>query len=194
MPKISDKGMASSSVSSPTAANAMASSVKATRRSRQVQPTETRPKLLNHVHTFVNFALMHVLGDSASVNFTCGEPVTETFWQCLLSRRYVHNNVKIRSKATCLPIRTPSVGAVKEWPPVPALLVIDSFTPHLRGPVLEQAVVHRPGVWVLKQHVGNPQESVLEQLRIVARLHRQIHQRRAECYTKRVAGRQRHGM
>jgi hypothetical protein len=26
------------------------------------------------------------------------------------------------------------LGAVREWPPVPALLVIDSFAPHLRGP------------------------------------------------------------
>jgi hypothetical protein len=59
--------------------------------------------------------------------------------------------------------------AVKEWPPVPALLVIDSFAPHVRGSVLEQAVAaHRPGVWVLRQHVGNPEESVLEQLRRVA--------------------------
>jgi hypothetical protein len=60
--------------------------------------------------------------------------------------------------------------AVKEWPPVPALLVIDSFAPHVTGSVLEQAVAHRPGVWVLRQHVGNPEESVLEQLRRVARL------------------------
>jgi hypothetical protein len=34
--------------------------------------------------------------------------------------------------------------------------------------ILEQAVVHRPGVWVLRQQVGNPEESVLEQLRLVA--------------------------
>ncbi len=29
------------------------------------------------------------------------------------------------------------LGAVKGWPPVPALLVIDSFAPHVRGAVLE---------------------------------------------------------
>jgi hypothetical protein len=62
------------------------------------------------------------------------------------------------------------LGAVKKWPPVPALLVIDSFAPHMKGPVLEQAAAHRPGMWVLKQHDGNPKESVLVQLRRVARL------------------------
>ncbi len=61
------------------------------------------------------------------------------------------------------------LGAVKEWPQVPALLIIDSFAPHVRGAVLEQAVAHRPGVWVLRQHVGDPEESVLEQLRRIAR-------------------------
>jgi hypothetical protein len=53
---------------------------------------------------------------------------------------------------------------------VPALLVIDSFAPYVRGSVLEQAVAHRPGVWVLWQYVDDPEESVLEQLRRVARL------------------------
>jgi hypothetical protein len=48
---------------------------------------------------------------------------------------------------------------------VPALLIIDSFAPHVRDAVLEQAVAHRPGVWVLRQHVGDSEESVLEQLR-----------------------------
>ncbi len=82
-------------------------------------------------------------------------------------------------------------------PPIASSLVIDSFAPHLKGPVLEQAVVHRSGVWVLKQHDGNPEESVLEQLRREERLQAEIprnHQRIAECYTKQVAGRQRHGM
>jgi hypothetical protein len=60
------------------------------------------------------------------------------------------------------------LGAVKKWPPVPALLVIDSFAPHMRDPVLEQAAAHQPGVWVLKQHDGNPKESVFVQLRRVA--------------------------
>jgi hypothetical protein len=54
--------------------------------------------------------------------------------------------------------------------PSASFLVIDSFAPHVRGSVLEQAVAHRPGVWVLLQHVRNPEESVLEQLRRVARL------------------------
>jgi hypothetical protein len=62
------------------------------------------------------------------------------------------------------------LGAVKKWPPGPALLVIDSFAPRMRGPVLEKVAAHRLGVWVLKQHDGNPKESVLVQLRRVARL------------------------
>ena len=55
---------------------------------------------------------------------------------------------------------------------MPALLIIDSFAPHVRGAVLEQAqaVARRPGLWVLRQHVGDPEESVLEQLRRIARL------------------------
>ncbi len=40
----------------------------------------------------------------------------------------------------------------------------------MSGSVLEQAVAHRPGVWVLQQLLGYPEESVLEQLRRVARL------------------------
>ena len=56
------------------------------------------------------------------------------------------------------------LGAVKEWPQVPALVIIDSFAPHVRSTVLEQAVAHHPGVWVLRQHVGDPEESVLKQL------------------------------
>jgi hypothetical protein len=71
------------------------------------------------------------------------------------------------------------LGAVREWPSVllPALLVIDSFariTPHLRGPMLEQAVAHRPGVWVLKQHDGNPDQPVLAKLRRVACLQAEL--------------------
>jgi hypothetical protein len=66
------------------------------------------------------------------------------------------------------------LGAVKEWPQVPALLIIDSFAPHMRGAVLEQAVAHRHGVWVLRQHVGDPEEPVLEQLRRIARLQAEL--------------------
>jgi hypothetical protein len=66
------------------------------------------------------------------------------------------------------------LGAIKECPPVPALLVIDSFAPHVRGSVLKQAVAHRPGVWVLRQHVGDPEKSVPEQLRWIARLQAEL--------------------
>ena len=57
---------------------------------------------------------------------------------------------------------------------MPALLIIDSFAPHVRGAVLEQAVAHHPGVWVLRQHVGDPEESVLKQLRRIARLQAEL--------------------
>ncbi len=33
-----------------------------------------------------------------------------------------------------------------EWPPEPALLIIDFFAPHLRGPVLKQASTQPGGV------------------------------------------------
>ncbi len=53
-------------------------------------------------------------------------------------------------------------------------MIIDSFAPHVRGAVLEQAVAHRPGMWILRQHVGDPEESVLEQLRRIARLQAEL--------------------
>ncbi len=39
--------------------------------------------------------------------------------------------------------------SASEWPLVPALLIIDSFTTHLRHQVLEKATTHHLGVWVL---------------------------------------------
>jgi hypothetical protein len=80
-------------------------------------------------------------------------------------------------------------GAVTEWPMVPALLLIDSFALHLRCQVLEKAVTHRQGVWILKQHTGDPDEPVLAKLREIACLHAEL-PKRARCYTKWDAGRQ----
>ncbi len=60
------------------------------------------------------------------------------------------------------------------WPPVPALLIIDSFAPHLRGPVLEQAITHHPGVLDLKQHTCSPDEPILAKLRMIACLQAEI--------------------
>jgi hypothetical protein len=85
------------------------------------------------------------------------------------------------------------LGAVREWPPVPALLVIDSFAPNLRGQMLgsEQAVSHRPGVWVLKQHNANPDEPVLAKFQRVACLQAEAAEppTRAGCCTKWDVGR-----
>jgi hypothetical protein len=66
------------------------------------------------------------------------------------------------------------LGAVTEWPMVPALLIIDSFAPHLRCQVFEDAATHRQGVWILKQHTGNPDEPVLAKLREIAYLHAEL--------------------
>jgi ribonuclease HI len=47
-----------------------------------------------------------------------------------------------------------TLGAVSEWPMVPALLLLDSFAPSQRAQVLQKAALHLPGVWVLRQHKG----------------------------------------
>ena len=52
------------------------------------------------------------------------------------------------------------LGAAADWPQVPALLVLDSFAPQLRGQMLDRAAAHRPGVWVLWQH-KNPDDPSL---------------------------------
>jgi hypothetical protein len=40
--------------------------------------------------------------------------------------------------------------------------------------MLEQAVAHHPGVWVLKQHDGNPDEPVMAKLQRVACLQAEL--------------------
>ena len=67
-----------------------------------------------------------------------------------------------------------SLGAVDEWPQVPALLVLDSFAPQTRHQVLKTATTHHPGVWVLRQHKGNPDEPDLASLRRIARLYAEL--------------------
>ena len=47
-----------------------------------------------------------------------------------------------------------TLGAVPEWPMVPAVLLLDSFAPSLRAQLLQKAALHQPGVWVLRQHKG----------------------------------------
>ena len=55
------------------------------------------------------------------------------------------------------------LGVAEAWPQVPALLVLDSFVPQLRGQMLERAVAHCPGVWVLWQY-KNPDDPRLATL------------------------------
>jgi ribonuclease HI len=65
------------------------------------------------------------------------------------------------------------LGAVEAWPQVPALLVLDSFAPQLRGQMLAQAAAHCPGVWVLWQH-KNPDDPSLATLRRTATLYAEL--------------------
>ena len=46
------------------------------------------------------------------------------------------------------------IGSVSEWPQVPALLILDSFEPLIRPRLLDQAAHHRPGIWILRMHMG----------------------------------------
>jgi hypothetical protein len=49
-----------------------------------------------------------------------------------------------------------------------------SFAPHPSVQVLEKAAAHRPGVWVLKQHICDPDEPVLVRLLEIACLHAEL--------------------
>jgi len=53
------------------------------------------------------------------------------------------------------------LGAVLDWPSVPALLVLDSFDPKLRPAILEQAAAHSREVWILRQHNGTDNGDLL---------------------------------
>ena len=66
------------------------------------------------------------------------------------------------------------LGAVDEWPQVPALLVLDSFAPQMRCRLLERAVTHNPGVWVLRQQKSNPDEPDLATLWRIAHLYAEL--------------------
>ena len=49
------------------------------------------------------------------------------------------------------PIETDSsLGALTDWPPQPALLLLDCFAPEDRPNILEQAAKHGHTVWVLR--------------------------------------------
>jgi hypothetical protein len=66
------------------------------------------------------------------------------------------------------------LGAVEECPQVPALLLIDSFAPHLLCKLLEKAMTHSTDVWVLRQHKGNPDDPDLVVLNKTSRLYAEL--------------------
>ena len=66
------------------------------------------------------------------------------------------------------------LGAVADWPNVPALLILDSFAPRLRSQILAQAAAHPSVVWVLWQHKNNPDDPNLAILRRTARLYAEL--------------------
>ena len=64
------------------------------------------------------------------------------------------------------------LGSSVTWPSVPALLLLDSFTPSARSTLLHQAAAHAPGVWILRKTMPRATDadlSVLLHLRPVDR-------------------------
>jgi hypothetical protein len=58
-----------------------------------------------------------------------------------------------------------SLGALSTWPDVPVLLILDSFAPSRRAHLLQQASLHGPGTWILRQQAGGVWEQDLHELR-----------------------------
>ena len=67
-----------------------------------------------------------------------------------------------------------ALGSMSEWPQVPALLVLDSFAPHLRHQMLEKATGHRQEMWVLRRHASGPEDQNLAMLRRTAKLYAEL--------------------
>ena len=65
-----------------------------------------------------------------------------------------------------------SLGALSQWQDVPVLLVLDSFPPSRRVQLLQQASMHGPGTWILRQQVGGEGEQDLSELR---NMHAQVY-------------------
>ena len=79
------------------------------------------------------------------------------------------------------------LGAIADWPNVPALLVLDSFAPLLRRQVLTQATAHPSEVWVLWRHKNNPDDPSLAILSSTAKLYAELPKKsmvlhRKECW------------
>ena len=66
------------------------------------------------------------------------------------------------------------MGSVSEWPQVPALLILDSFVPLMRAQLLDQAAHHRPGIWILRQNTGHPDDPDLAILWKIARVYAEL--------------------
>ena len=49
-----------------------------------------------------------------------------------------------------------SLGAVQDWPAIPALLLLDSFAPEDRPGILEMASLHSHAVWILRLDQPSP--------------------------------------
>ena len=58
-----------------------------------------------------------------------------------------------------------SLGALSTWPDVPVLLILDSFPPSRRAHLLQQASLHVPGTWILRQQAGGAGGQNLHELR-----------------------------
>ncbi len=56
-------------------------------------------------------------------------------------------------------------GAVQEWPPEPALLLLNSFAPESRQRVLQSAASHEAEIWILRQDYKT--ESALRDLSVL---------------------------
>jgi hypothetical protein len=65
-----------------------------------------------------------------------------------------------------------NLGAVAEWPQVPALLII--YASHFRRQLLEKAMAQDSVVWVLRQHQGNPDDPDLAVLNMTARVYAEL--------------------
>ena len=58
-----------------------------------------------------------------------------------------------------------SLGALSKWPDVLVLLILDSFHPSRRAQLLQQASLHVPGSWILRQQAGSAGEQDLNEMR-----------------------------
>ena len=93
--------------------------------------------------------------------------------RCILSVDFIVGTRAVTSYPHYLhffsPVETDSCfGAAKDWPPLPALILLDCFDPEKRSPILEQAVRHGHTEWILSLRLDQPSlhaEANLKKLR-----------------------------